>query len=244
MKRGRTLFVILAMMMASAGCSTAYKKQPVAFKMPGAHAYMANAAGAQLAAKAFDDPEEAKKAFGFDILGSGMLPVQVVIDNLGDHELEINGGQTFLEDKERNLWTVLSTRTAYERATKYSKTGQIAKEGAYKGLLGAAAGSIIGAAIGIVTGGDVGSAAGRGAAAGAATGAVIGGVGGYTSDDARRSITTDLQEKSLQNKPIGPKSLAHGILFFPAEASAARQLRLQLVEKDTGKVHVVQLELS
>ena len=80
------------------------------------------------------------------------------------------------------------------------------------------------------------------AAVGAAGGAVIGGVGGYASDDARRSITSDLRDKSLQNKPVAPKSIAHGFLFFPAEAESARRLRLQLVVKDTGTVHVVRFE--
>lgn len=239
-------YVILLIMLFTlwyVGCSTPYKAQPVPFKAPSAHENMATVGDALVATKAYGNAEEAKKAFGFDILGAGMLPVQVVIDNQGNHQLEINGIQTFLEDKQGNLWPILSTRIAYERATKYSKTKEIITEGASKGLLGAAAGTIIGAAIGIVTGDNVGAAAGKGAAAGAATGAVLGGIGGYTSDNARRSITTDLREKSLENKPIGPKSLSHGILFFPGEAGSAKQLRLQLIEKDTGIVHVVQLQL-
>ena len=236
------VFLIMPFILWYAGCST-YKAQPVPFKTPSAHENMAIAGDASVAAKAYGNAEEAKKAFGFDILGAGMLPVQVVIDNQGNHGLEINGAQTFLEDHEGNLWSILSTRIAYDRATKYSKTKEIATEGATKGLLGAAAGTIIGAAIGIVTGDDVGEAAVKGAAAGAAAGAVLGGIGGYTSDNARRSITTDLREKSLENKPIGPKSLAHGILFFPGEAVSAKQLRLQLIEGDTGIVHVVQLQL-
>ena len=242
MKRCVILLIILFTLW-HAGCSTPYKVQPVPFKAPSAHENMASAGDASVAAKVYRNAEEAKKAFGFDILGAGMLPVQVVIDNQGNQQLEINGVQTFLEDKQGNLWSILSTQIAYERATKYSKTKEIVTEGASKGLLGAAAGTIIGAAIGIVTGDSVGEAAGKGAAAGAATGAVLGGIGGYTSDKARRSITTDLREKSLENKPIGPKSLAHGILFFPGEADSARLLRLQLIEKDSGVVHVVQLQL-
>jgi len=242
MKRCVILLTLL-FTLGYAGCSTSYKAQPVPFKAPSAHENVATVGDALVAARAYVNAEEAKKAFGFDILGAGMLPVQVVIDNQGNHQLEINGIQTFLEDKEGNLWSILSTRIAYERATKYSKTEEIVKEGASKGLLGAAAGGIIGAAIGIVTGDNVAVAAGKGAAAGAAAGAVLGGIGGYASDNARRSITTDLREKSLENKPIDPKSLAHGILFFPGEAISAKQLRLQLIEKDTGIAHVAQFQL-
>lgn len=241
MKRHFAIGITVCFIVWLSACSTAYKAQPVSFKAPAASSHSISVSGAQFAAKAFDSKEEAKKAFGFDIIGAGMLPVQVVIDNQGPHTFEINGQQTFLEDQKGNMWQLLTTRVAYERATKYSKSGEIAKESAYKGMLGAAAGSIIGAAVGIVVGEDIGKSVGKGAAAGAAAGAVIGGATGYTSDKARRSITRDLQEKSLENKAIAPKSLAHGILFFPGEAVTARQLRLQVLEKESGQVHVLML---
>jgi hypothetical protein len=74
---------------------------------------------------------------------------------------------------------------------------------------------------------------------GAAGGAVLGGAKGYTSDDATRAITNDLNQKRLENRDVFPKMLAYGFLFFPGEASSAKQLRLQLMETDTGKIHVV-----
>ena len=171
-----------------------------------------------------------------------MLPVQVIFDNQGQKAFEINGQQTFLEDAEGNLWPILSTDVAYDRATtKYTKTKNIFKEGAYHGLLGAAAGSLIGAAIGIVTGNNVAGAAGKGAAVGAAAGATLGGALGFDAHDAREIIIDDLRKKNLQNRAIEPKSLVHGIIFFPGEAKSAKQIRLQLVEVNTGKVHIVKL---
>lgn len=65
--------------------------------------------------------------------------------------------------------------------------------------------------------------------------------GGYASDDVRRSITSDLRDKSLQNRAVEPQDLAHGFLFFPGEAGSARQLRLQIKETDTGKTHVLKM---
>ena len=225
----------------SAGCSTSYQAKPLPFKAPAAFNNVVNVEGAEVAAKAFVDHAETKETFGFDIHGAGMLPVQIVFDNQGPYSLEINGQQTFLEDEDGNLWPILSSKIAYERATKYAKTKQIFKKGAYHGFLGAAAGSLIGAAVGIVSGQNVAEAAGKGAAVGAAAGATMGGVAGYDSGDVYRSITNDLREKSLQNQAIEPKSLAHGFLFFPGEAGSARQLRLQLLEIDTDKVHVLKL---
>jgi hypothetical protein len=164
-----------------------------------------------------------------------------VFDNQGIHPLEIVAHQTFLEDAKGNLWPILSNKIAYERATKYAETNKIFKEGAYSGFLGAAAGSLLGGAIGIVSGSNVGEAVGKGAALGAAAGATLGGAKAYGSNDARREIISDLREKSLENKPVEPKNLAYGFLFFPGEAKSAKNLRLQIREIDTGKVHVLNM---
>ena len=241
MKKYFPVISIIVVMVFFAGCATSYKAKPLPFKSASSYGNAVEIAGATVGAESFSDPAKAKEAFGFDIRGAGMLPVQVVFDNQGPHSLEINGQQTFLEDEKGNLWPILSTKIAYERATKYSKTKNVFKEGAYSGFLGAAAGTLIGAAIGIVSGGDVTRSMGEGAAVGAAAGATLGGMSGLDSEDARRSITSDLREKSLQNREVEPKSLAHGILFFPGEAGTAKQIRLQIVEKDTGRVHVLNM---
>jgi hypothetical protein len=241
MKKYKSHIIVLLTILL-AGCAQTYTAKPLPFRTPAAMKNAVNVEGADIAAKAFTDPGETKETFGFDILGAGMLPVQVVFDNQSSNTFEVVGHQTFLEDKTGNLWPVLSKEMAYERTTRYAKTKEIFKEGAYKGFLGAAAGAIIGTAIGIVSGENVASAAGKGAALGAAAGATIGGITGYGSDDAIKSISNDLREKSLQNNSIKPKSLAHGILFFPGEAVTAKQLRLQIMEKNTGRVHLIKLD--
>ncbi len=242
MKRYLSILLIVMMTTFLAGCSRSYKAKPLSFKSPSAYKNVVEIAGAQVASRAYADIEQAKEAFGFDVRGAGMLPIQVIFDNQGPHPLEINGQQTFLEDNEGNLWPLLSTKMAYERATKYAKTKEIFKEGAYSGFLGAAAGAIIGAAVGVVSEEDIGKAVVKGATVGAAAGAVLGGTSKYNSNDARRSITNDLQEKSLQNRVVNPKTLAFGFLFFPGEAKSAKELRLQLKENDTGTVHVLKFK--
>lgn len=234
------LVIILTALMA--GCGTAYKARPLSFKTPTAYENTVEVNGTQIGGHAYVDPAEAKEAFGFDIRSAGMLPVQVVFDNQSPHALVIDPGQTFLEDNQGNLWPILTDRFAYERATKYAQTNKIFKEGAYSGFLGATAGSIIGAAIGVVSGRDVVRSAGEGAVVGGAAGAVLGGVKGGTSNDARTAVVSDLRDKSLENKAIDPGNLSHGIIFFPGEAKTAKRLRLQLKEKDTGRVHTVYLQ--
>jgi hypothetical protein len=241
----RFIIILLAItgLWAIQGCSTAYKAKPLSFKSPESFQNMTQAGGARVGAEAFADPAAAKAAFGFDVRGAGMLPVQLVFDNQGPHTLEINPAQTFLEDRQGNLWPILTDKFAYERATKYAQTHQIFKKGAYAGFLGAAAGAIVGAAIGIVSGEDVARTVGEGAAVGAAAGTVMGGAAGYASNDARSVIVRDLRDKSLENKAVAPGDLSHGIIFFPGEAPSAKQLRLQLKEQDTGKIHTVWLSL-
>lgn len=224
-------------------CTTSYQAKPLPFKSPNAYQNTVVINGAQVGGQAYVEKRAAQSAFGFDIRGAGMLPVQVVFDNQSPNALEINPGQTFLEDAQGNLWPVLTDRFAYERATKYAQTKKIFKEGAYSGFLGATTGAIIGAAVGIVSGNNVGEALGKGAAVGAAAGSVMGGAqGAATARDARRAIVSDLKDKSLENKTISPGNLAHGIIFFPGEAASAKQLRLQLKEIESGRLHTVFLK--
>ena len=239
MKKEQTFILIILLMFILAACSTAYKATPLPFKNPGSFENSQEALGVIIAAKAYSDPKEAKEVFGFNVREAGMLPVQIIFDNQNSNTIEIDPSQTFLEDKDNNLWPILEKNFAYERATKYAQTKKIFKEGAYNAFLGATAGALIGAAVGIVTGEDVAQAAGKGAAVGAAGGAVIGGTGAYASNDANKAITNDLRQKSLQSKSIEPNSLAHGIIFFPGEAKSAKQLRLKIIDVDTGSSYVL-----
>ncbi len=234
-------FLLTFSVAALFACAPAYKAKPLSFKAPTAYPNYTQVDGVGIGARAYVSPEMAKGAFGFDIRAAGMLPVEVVFDNQGRSSLEIDGSQTFLEDTEGNLWPILSSKIAYERATRYAKTNQVFKAGAYHGFLGATAGAIIGAAIGIISGENAIRSAGKGAALGAAAGATLGGADSYGSNRARRSIIQDLREKSLQYKPIPPDGLSFGFLFFPGEAKSAKLLRLKVREGKHGPTQVLNL---
>lgn len=235
--------IVVSVLVTFTSCATSYVAKPLPFKLPSAYPNAQEVGGAVIGARAYTDIKEAKENFGFDIINAGMLPVEIVIDNKGAHPLEINGTQTFLEDRQSNLWPVLNRELAYERATKYAQTRETFSEGAQSGFLGAAAGALIGAAIGILSGQNVVETAGKGAAVGGAGGAVMGGANAYNAGDARHAVVEDLQSKSLQTKSIAPNALAYGFIFFPAEAKTAKTLRLQVVEKDTGKSFVLSFSL-
>jgi hypothetical protein len=205
--------------------------------MPAAYPNVTEAADASIAAKSYDNQDEAGAAFGFDIRGAGILPIQVIFDNKGGHSLEIIPQQTFLVDEENNLWSILDEILAYYRIAKKTELGKVLPEAGKAGILGGVAGGIIGAAIGIVTGTNIGEAAGKGAAVGAAAGLTMGGTKGLSDEDVRYMIRDDLKARTLEKRAVKPKEIAHGFIFFPGEAKKSKELRLQLKATDTGQIY-------
>lgn len=237
------VFLILPIF-ALSGC-TAYKSQYTGFKPPEAYPGHQNIDGVAIGAEAYAEKGDAEKAFGFDIKGAGLLPVQIVLDNKSRNELVIVPDQSFLVDNENRYWNLVPTDVAIDRLDKSTQLASFFGAGAGKGaLLGAAAGTILGAAIGIVSGRSIGSAIGKGAVVGAAGGAVVGGTKEGTSGERERRIITDIRDKSIEGKIIPPDSLANGFLFFPGEANTAKELRLQYRERGTDVHRTVIMKLN
>lgn len=241
MKRTIIATLLMVILVGLSACTT-YERRVVPFKMPAAYPNATPVADATLAAKAYDSPEEATAAFGFDIRGAGIFPVQVIFDNTGSHPLEVLANQTFLVDEENNLWPILDERMAYDRLSKATELGKVAPEAAKGGFLAGAAGAVIGAAIGIVTGQNVAAAAGQGAAIGAAAGITMGGAKGLSESDVRQEIQEDLRNRTLEKRPIAPHEVAHGFIFYPGEAKKAKELRISIRAVDTKQVYPLTLK--
>jgi hypothetical protein len=235
-KKNIAILAVLLTFTWLSACTT-YERKVVPFKMPTAYPNATAVADATIAAKAYDNKEEADAAFGFDIRAAGILPVQVIFDNTGNHPLEILTDKTFLVDEGNNLWPILDERLAYDRLSKKTELGKVLPEAAKGGFLAGAAGAVIGAAIGIVTGTNVGSAAGKGAAIGAAAGLTLGGAQGLDESDVRQQIREDLQNRSLENRAVAPHEVAHGFIFYPGEAGKPKELRISVRTVDTKQVY-------
>lgn len=235
------LIAFLAAALAT-GC-TRYEQKPLPFRDPASLTNAAQAFGATVGVQTFGTAKQAEEAFGFDIVGAGVLPLQVVFDHRGPSPIEIVAGQTFLVESSGQLWNVLDQKIAYDRIAGKTELGEVAPQAGKKAFLGAAAGAIVGAAIGIVTGRSIPEAIGKGAAVGGAGGAVIGGAQGAQEPSVGRKVSDDLRSRSLENRPIPPQTLSHGVLFFPAEAREARTLRLQLRDTGTGELQTLQFSL-
>ncbi|GFO59014.1 lipoprotein [Geomonas silvestris] len=234
---------LLVLLIALSGC-TSHKSQYQPFRPPEGYANHREVAGVAVGGEAYADKKHAKQAFGFDIRGAGLLPVQLVLDNKSGYELEISTSQTFLVDAAGNYWPVVPNTVAFDRLEQSTQFASFFGKGTGKGaLIGAAAGGILATALGIVSGGNVAAYLGKGAAVGAAGGAVIGGTSEGSSREREYRISQDLREKGLEAKAIPDKHLANGFLFFPGEAKSARELRLQWRERETGKEYRTLLPL-
>jgi hypothetical protein len=222
-------------------CAT-YEPKVAPFKLPEAYANVQRVAGVFVGARVWDKEEEAQSAFGFNIIQSGLLPVQVSFDNRGQATLSIEPAQTFLVNEKQELSPVLSDQEAYERVSRYAKLPERVKGFTGGALLGGATGALLGAAIGVVAGRGAGEYAMRGAAIGGAAGAVLG-TGASLESQVPRTIAEDLERRNLKNTPINPGELAYGIILFPREAGRPQVLRLQLKDKDTGQAYTLMLVL-
>ncbi|MDX1775545.1 MAG: hypothetical protein R3297_03090, partial [Desulfobulbales bacterium] len=216
---------------------TTYKTKYVGFRPAGDYPNSRIAGGLTVGAEAFADRAAAKEAFGFDVKKAGLLPVQLVMDNKSGDLMQVVTDQTFLVDNNNRYWTLIANRTAVKRVTDATQTGAILS-GAGKGAgWGAATGAVLGAAFGIVTGENVADSAGKGAAVGAAGGAVYKGADKGTEGGRSRTIADDLRDKGLEGKTLPDQSIANGFLFFPSEATSARELKLQMKEVHTGRIY-------
>lgn len=224
------------------GC-TPYKSQFVSFRPPEAYVNKQDVAGVSIGAEAYADKDVALEAFGFDIRGAGLLPVQLVMNNQSGSSLQIVAEQTFLIDAQGNYWQVVPNNVALDRVEKSTQLASLGKGAGTGALWGAAGGAILGAAIGIVSGENVGSTMGKGAALGGAGGALVGTSQAASSPDRRIDIINDIRSKGIENKTVPKDYLANGFIFFPGEAKSAKILKLRYRELESGTVRNVTINL-
>lgn len=241
MKTVRKMLALMLVLLQVAGC-VSYKSQYVSFRPPEDYVNKQVIDGVVIAGEAYADRKVAEDAFGFDIRESGLLPVQLVMNNTSGTTLKIVTDQTFLVDAEGRYWQVVPNSVAVDRVEKSTQLAALGKGAGTGALFGAAGGAILGAALGIASGRNVGNAMGVGAALGGAGGAAIGTAREATSTDRQMQIVTDIRNKGLENKSIPDNHLANGFLFFPGEAKSAKEVKLQFRELEGGDIFTVTIQ--
>lgn len=240
----KKLICMLLIAIHISACAT-YENRAVSFRPPQDYANYQDAGGLTVGAEAFADRKSAEEAFGFDIRGAGILPVQIVLDNRSGQAVEVVSGQTFLIDGTSRYWKILSNQEAVDRVQKATEVGGIGKGAGRGAAFGAAAGALLGLALGIVSGRNVGEAVVKGGVIGGAGGAVIGGADRAGNDHQREyKIANDVREKGIEGKIMQAEALANGFIFFPGEAETVKELRLQLRFRNSGSVKTINLRLN
>ncbi len=259
---GRRALVLICALLAS--CTT-YDDRIPPVPLPALSRNHADVNGARVAAEAYADPDQAERAFGFDIRDAGLLPVRLIIDNQSTSVVMVNPQQTFLIDREGQAWPLLTGEQAYNRVASAVHVGTLVGNASRGGVWGASAGALTSFAIGLILGGGLSNNLAEDAAFGsplwvemmrtlrlsnnlaehAAFGAGVGAFVGGRQDTLglEDRIRRDLISKSLRNQRLQPGELAYGYLFFPGkdEARSASALRIGL-ELD-GYPEVVSLPL-
>ncbi|WP_440996995.1 hypothetical protein [Arhodomonas sp. SL1] len=235
-------WLVVVIVVFLTGCASYGEERVAPVPLPEAEADAVTVGETAFLVRAYLDPAAAREAFGFDIRGAGLLPVQFVVDNGSGGPVRIDDERVLLEDRDGNAWPVLSARQAEERVRRHVEQGEAVRSGARSSLLTALAGAIAGAAIGVVGGGDVAETAGKGAVAGGAIGAIGGGASGYAN--VGREIRRDLAERSIRDRVIASGELAYGFMFFPGaeEATSVRQLRLTVTVDE--RAHALRLPVA
>lgn len=237
----RATIVLLLSLFVLAGCASyGHRVSPVL--LPGTQPEHVAVNGVEMLAVAFLDAKIAEDRFGFDVRGSGLLPVQLVIDNQGTQKVSINSGQTFLIDQSGQAWPILSAEEAYQRVKGHVEMGETAKGTVKPAVLLGAAGALAGFAVGIISGQDIGESVGKGAVLGGTAGALAGGTAAYAT--APEKIRTDLAQRTLSNRPVEPGQLAYGFLFFPGREEAVSVQQLRLAVTIGEEPHILNLLLA
>ncbi|HHT9116031.1 MAG TPA: hypothetical protein ACFYEL_06135 [Candidatus Wunengus californicus] len=168
--------------------------------------------GLSIGADVLSDTERCKQNFGVDLNRAGVLPVQLIYTNTGNHVYNIQRGQVFAVDYDNNMWQALTTEQATGRIAG-SEVGQDLLRGAGKGaLIGGAGGAALGAALGAAMGD-----AGKGAMIGAAAGGIGGGAYGAVHEKSKveKVVNRDVMSKALQDQQVAPGYTVNGFIFLP-----------------------------
>jgi len=168
--------------------------------------------GLSIGADVLSDTERCKQNFGVDLNRAGVLPVQLIYTNTGNHVYNIQRGQIFAVDYDNNMWQALTTEQATGRIAG-SEVGQDLLRGAGKGaLIGGAGGVALGAALGAAMGD-----AGKGAMIGAAAGGIGGGAYGAVHEKSKveKVVNRDVMSKALQDQQVAPGYTVNGFIFLP-----------------------------
>jgi hypothetical protein len=125
-------FLWLALVVAISGCAS-YRPTAAPIPQAGAMPHRQEVANAVVAADPYTQPERVRATFGGNLIASGVLPIQVSVENLGPKRLLVRPSDTVLELSEGRQ---IAPAGASAAASKMERSGGVVAATVGFGLLG------------------------------------------------------------------------------------------------------------
>lgn len=208
-ERNIIMFILISLLV---GCAAPLKTDTVSFLPPSSYPNFQNIDGLQIAVVPIVSKAKCKEIFGTDLKSANILPVQLVVQNIGNNEFEINSQQVF----------GISPNGEYTVAYNLNKAAQHVRSSSIgtTAVAGAAAGAVVGAAAGAALGAGIGQATGY-PSTGAESGAIIGGTVGATSgtsaglsDSFTVQFKKELANIAFADQVIYPGDIKQGFVYL------------------------------
>lgn len=189
-----------------------------------------------IAAEALDTPEKSSRVFGTDMAAADILPVQLVVENKGSQEFEIDAAQIFGVAR-GEYYPAFNLGQAAQRVRESSIGTTVVGQAVLGAIALAATGAAIGAGAGSISG-DAGTGAAAGAAIGGAVGATSGAVEG-ASDRYTHQFRHELAAQDFGDRAIFPNDLQQGFIYLQLQPYAALRVRVRnITERRTEVVEI------
>jgi hypothetical protein len=130
MKRRDILWLVLVV--AISGCAS-YRPTAAPIPQPGAMPHRQEVANAVVSADPYTQPERVKATFGGDLIASGVLPIQVNVENLGAKRLLVRPSDAVLELSDGRQ---IAPAGAFAAASRMERSGRVVAATVGFGLLG------------------------------------------------------------------------------------------------------------
>jgi len=222
------------------GCAAPLKTDTVSFKLPSSHQNSKTIDGLNIAVIPIDSKSESEKTFGTDLQTANVLPVQLVVQNTGVKEFEINHQQIFGITPNEELTVAYNLNKTAEHV----RSSSIGTTAATHALAGALAGAAIGAGLGAAIGSSSDNS-GSGAATGAAIGGAVGGTAGVgegLSDSITFQFKKELANLSFGDRVIFQGDIQQGFIYF--KWKSYNQIRMNVFNITDNKVHELIFSIS
>lgn len=177
---------------------------------------------------------------GLNYIEAGILPVRVVVTNVGNVAMVLRPDQVLAYGADGQLYL---TYTDQEAAQLVINSNAI-QEAAKGAVAGAAAGAALGALFGLAIGAIFHVNVGQTAAAGAVGGALGGGAGGIegTLKRMRQGVSADITNNALRPSVVAPGFTVQGWLYFPGHVEL-REVRMALAAQGGGPHQAFRIKL-